>query len=153
MFPLWKHEKWEIAMLMTRHFLFWRFLNGRLGLLLLGVLIAVGIVLLIVLLTSRKYPRGSVKAAPGAQPAASAAGTPASAVTGDPHGKILDLLRVASEEKQVSAADYEERRMVLDGGKYDNYRRAELVELKEKYARFELSTQEYIEARAKLLNL
>ncbi|MEN6419396.1 MAG: hypothetical protein ABFC73_10800, partial [Clostridiaceae bacterium] len=71
----------------------------------------------------------------------------------DPHAKVLDVLRVASEEKQVSAADYEERRMVLDGGKYDNYRRTELVELKEKYARFELSTQEYIEARAKLLNL
>jgi protein-S-isoprenylcysteine O-methyltransferase Ste14 len=140
-------------MLMTRHFLYWRFFDGRLGLALLGLLIVVGIVLLIVFLTSRKHPRGSVKAASGAQSAAGTASTPANAVSGDPHGKILDLLRVASEEKQVSAADYEERRMVLDGGKYDNYRRAELVELKEKYARFELSTQEYIEARAKLLNL
>ena len=110
--------------------------------------------LLIVFLTSRKYPRGSVKGARGAQPvnAASAAAAPA-APAGDPHTQILDVLRVASEEKQASAADFDERRMVLDGGKYDNYRRTELVELKEKYARFELSTQEYIEARAKLLNL
>lgn len=141
--------------MMMCHYMFWRFLNGRLGLLLLGLLIVVGIVLLIVLLTSRKHPRGSVKAAPGAQPvntAASAAAVSA-ALAGDPHTRILDVLRVASEEKQVIAADFEERRMVLDGGKYDNYRRAELVELKEKYARFELSTQEYIEARAKLLNL
>lgn len=138
---------------MMRNYFYWRFFDGRLGLALLGLLIVVGIVLLIVFLASRKHPRGSVKAASGAQPAVGTASTPASTVTGDPHGKILDVLRVASEEKQVSAADYEERRMVLDGGKYDNYRRAELVELKEKYARFELSTQEYIEARAKLLNL
>ncbi len=138
---------------MMRNFMYWRFFDGRLGLALLGLLIIVGIVLLIVFLTSRKHPRGSVKAAPSAQPAVGTVSTPASAVTGDPHGKILDLLRVVSEEKQVSAADYEERRMLLDGGKYDNYRRTELVELKEKYARFELSTQEYIEARAKLLNL
>lgn len=135
--------------MMMRHFMFWRFLDGRLGLALLGLLIVVGIVLLIVFLTSRKHPRGSVKAAPGAQPVSTAS----AASAGDPHARVLDALRVASEEKQVSAADYEERRMVLDGGKYDNYRRAELVELKEKYARFELSTQEYIEARAKLLNL
>ena len=140
--------------MMMRHFLFWRFLDGRLGLLLLGLLIVVGIVLLIVFLTSRKYPRGKVKTAPGTQAVnAASAATASAAPTGDPHTRILDVLRVASEEKNVSAADYEERRMVLDGGKYDNYRRAELVELKEKYARFELSTQEYIEARAKLLNL
>lgn len=140
--------------MMMRHFLFWRFLDGRLGLALLGLLIVVGIVLLIVFLTSRKHPRGSVKAAPGAQPVnASSAATASAASAGDPHARVLDVLRVASEEKNVSAADYEERRMVLDGGKYDNYRRAELIELKEKYARFELSTQEYIEARAKLLNL
>ncbi len=140
--------------MMMRHFVFWRFLDGRLGFALLGLLIVVGIVLLIVFLTSRKHPRGSVKGAPGAQPvSAASAATASAAAAGDPHGRILDVLRVASEEKQVSAADYEERRMLLDGGKYDNYRRAELVELKEKYARFELSTQEYIEARAKLLNL
>ena len=140
--------------MMMRHFMFWRFLDGRLSLALLGLLIVVGIVLLIVFLTSRKHPRGSVKAAPGAQPVnASSAATVSAASAGDPHARVLDILRVASEEKQASAADYEERRMVLDGGKYDNYRRAELVELKEKYARFELSTQEYIEARAKLLNL
>ena len=140
--------------MMMRHFMFWRFLDGRLGLALLGLLIVVGIVLLIVFLTSRKHPRGSVKGAPVAQPAnAASAATASAASAGDPHAKVLDVLRVASEEKQASATDFDERRMVLDGGKYDNYRRAELVELKEKYARFELSTQEYIEARAKLLNL
>ncbi|MEN6418634.1 MAG: hypothetical protein ABFC73_06900, partial [Clostridiaceae bacterium] len=110
--------------MMMRHFMFWRFLDGRLGLALLGLLIVVGIVLLIVFLTSRKYPRGSVKGAPVAQPAnAASAATASAASAGDPHAKVLDVLRVASEEKQVSAADYEERRMVLDGGKYDNYRR------------------------------
>ena len=140
--------------MMMRHYMFWRFLNGRMGLLLLGLLIVVGIVLLIVFLASRKHPRGSVKAAPGTQPVnAASAATASAALAGDPHTRILDVLRVASEEKQASAADFEERRMVLDGGKYDNYRRTALVELKEKYARFELSTQEYIEARAKLLNL
>ena len=125
----------------------WRFFGGRLGLLLLGLLVVVGIVLLIVLLASRRIKSPAAKAAPAQQTAAAAP------ITGDPHSRILDVLRVASEEKQASAADYEERRMVLDGGKYDNYRRAELVELKEKYARFELSTQEYIDARSKLLNL
>jgi len=139
---------------MMRNYFYWRFFDGRLGLVLLGLLIVVGIVLLIVFLTSRKHPRGSVKGAPGVQPVTTASAATASAASaGDPHARVLDVLRVASEEKQVSAADYEERRMLLDGGKYDNYRRTELVELKEKYARFELSTQEYIEARAKLLNL
>lgn len=126
----------------------WRFFGGRLGLLLLGLLVVVGIVLLIVLLASRRIKSPAAKAAPAQQTAAASA-----TAAGDPHSRILDVLRVASEEKQASAADYEERRMVLDGGKYDNYRRAELVELKEKYARFELSTQEYIDARSKLLNL
>ena len=129
------------------HLMFWRFFGGRLGLLALGLLLVVAIVLLIVVLASRRNRTPAVKAAPAQQAPAAAP------VTGDPHSRILDVLRVASEEKQASAADYEERRMVLDGGKYDNYRRAELVELKEKYARFELSTQEYIEARSKLLNL
>ena len=133
------------------HLMFWRFFGTRLGLLALGLLFIVAIVLLIVVLASRKNKTPAVKTAPAQQ---ATAATPAAApVTGDPHSRILDVLRVASEEKQASAADYEERRMVLDGGKYDNYRRAELVELKEKYARFELSTQEYIEARSKLLNL
>lgn len=131
--------------------MFLRMLGGRLGLLLLGVLIVVGIVLLIVFLASRRNKTPVSKAA--AAPLAAPAGTASAPAAGDPHSRILDVLRVASEEKQAGAADFEERRMVLDGGKYDNYRRTELVELKEKYARYELSTQEYIEARAKLLNL
>lgn len=128
--------------------MYWRIFGGRLGLL-LGLLIVVGIVLLIVFLASRKN-KTPAKAAPS-QPVSGAA-APVSAA-GDPHSRILDVLRVASEEKQASAADFEERRMVLDGGRYDNYRRTELVELKEKYARYDLSTAEYVEARAKLLNL
>ena len=131
--------------------MYWRMFGGRLGLLLLGLLLVVGIVLLIVLLASRKN-KTPAKAAPSQPVSAAAASAPASAA-GDPHSRILDVLRVASEEKQASAADFEERRMVLDGGRYDNYRRTELVELKEKYARYELSTAEYVEARAKLLNL
>ncbi len=71
----------------------------------------------------------------------------------DPHSRIMEILRVQCDARQTNAADYEERRMVLDGGKSDDYSNAELVTLKEQYARLDISTQEYIEARSKILHL
>ena len=42
---------------------------------------------------------------------------------------------------------------VLEGGRGDNHANAELVSLKERYARGELTTSAYVEARNKLLGL
>ena len=50
-------------------------------------------------------------------------------------------------------AEHEERRMVLDGGRLDNHANEELVALKERYARGELTTAAYVKARNKLLGL
>ena len=53
----------------------------------------------------------------------------------------------------MSAAEYEERRLVLEGGRTDNHANAEIVALKERYARGELNTGAYVEERNKLLGL
>ena len=81
------------------HLMFLRFFGARLGLLALGLLFVVAIVLLIVVLASRKNKTPAVKAAPAQQ--ATAAAPAAAPVTGDPHSRILDVLRIASEEKQA----------------------------------------------------
>ena len=53
----------------------------------------------------------------------------------------------------MGAQEYEERRLILEGGRADNHANAEIVSLKERYARGELTTSAYIEARNKLLGL
>lgn len=126
------------------HYLFLRFLHGNLWLGLLGVLVVVGIVLLIVFLTDRKY-----KTPAKAQPA-SANGSAAVSAT---HERILAILSEQKNAGSMGAAEFEERRLILEGGKMDNHANADLVLLKERYARGELTTSVYVQARNTLLGI
>lgn len=125
-------------MMMFRYFP-GRMMGGGLFGLILTALVVVGIVLLIVALASRK---NKVPASPVAQGAA--------AVAQDRFVTILNEQRAASG---MGTAEYEERRLVLEGGRADNHANAEIVSLKERYARGELTTSAYVEARNKLLGL
>ncbi|MPN13629.1 hypothetical protein SDC9_160951 [bioreactor metagenome] len=53
----------------------------------------------------------------------------------------------------MGATEFEERRLILEGGRSDNYANAELVALKERYARAELTTAAYMQERNRLLNI
>lgn len=125
-------------MLMYRHFP-GRMMGGSLIGMILTVLVVVGIVLLIVFLASRKNKIPNASAALGAAPAAQ-----------DRFVAILNEQRAVSG---MGAAEYEERRLVLEGGRTDNHANAEIVALKERYARGELTTGAYVEERNKLLGL
>ena len=125
-------------MMMFRYFP-GRMMGGGLFGLILTVLVIVGIVLLIVVLASRKNKTPVTAAAQGAAPAAQ-----------DRFVTILNEQRAASG---MGAAEYEERKLVLEGGRADNHANAEIVSLKERYARGELTTSAYVEARNKLLGL
>ena len=125
-------------MLMYRYFP-GRMMGGSLIGMILTVLVVVGIVLLIVFLASRKNKIPTASATQGAAPAAP-----------DRFVAILNEQRSASG---MSAAEYEERRLVLEGGRADNHANAEIVALKERYARGELTTGAYVEERNKLLGL
>ena len=126
--------------MMYRYFPGRMLLGGHLFGLLLAVLFVVGIVLLIVALASRKNHTPVAHAAQGA-PAAFAP---------DRFLAILNEQRAASG---MGAQEYEERRLILEGGRADNHANAEIVSLKERYARGELTTSAYVEARNKLLGL
>lgn len=125
-------------MMMFRYFP-GRMMGGGLFGLILTVLVVVGIVLLIVVLASRKnkVPSGST-----AQGAAAAS-----------QDRFLAMLNEQRAASGMGAAEYEERRLVLEGGRADNHANAEIVSLKERYARGELTTSAYVEARNKLLGL
>ena len=125
-------------MMMFRYFP-GRMMGGGLLCLILTVLVVVGIVLLIVVLASRKNKTPVTAAAQGAAPAAQ-----------DRFVTILNEQRAASG---MGAAEYEERKLVLEGGRADNHANAEMVSLKERYARGELTTSAYVEERNKLLGL
>lgn len=125
-------------MMMFRYFP-GRMMGGGLFGLILTVLVVVGIVLLIVVLASRKNKTPVAAAAQGA-----------AAVAQDRFVTILNEQRAASG---MGAAEYEERKLVLEGGRADNHANAEIVSLKERYARGELTTSAYVEARNKLLGL
>lgn len=112
---------------------------------LVGLLVVVGIVLLIVYLTSKKY-KTPAKALGGT------AAAPAAAMSAAQERFFATL----SEQKAAGTmgdAEYEERRMVLDGGRADNHANEDIVALKERYARGELTTAAYVKARNKLLGL
>lgn len=111
---------------------------------LLGLLVVVGIVLLIVHLTDRKY-----KAPKAAQTGAAAQAVPMSAA----QERFFSILNEQKAAGSMGLAEYEERRLVLEGGRGDNHANAELVALKERYARGELTTSAYVEAKSKLLGL
>ena len=126
-----------------RHYLFLRLLHGNLLLGLLGIAVVVGIVLLIVFLTDRKY-----KAPAKAQEAVPAGGVAANAA----QERILAILAEQKSTGSMGAAEYEERKLILEGGRADNHASADLVSLKERYARGELTTGAYVQARnAKLV--
>ena len=125
-------------MLMYRYFP-GRMMGGGLVGLILTVLVVVGIVLLIVFLASRKNKVPGSAAAQGAAPAA--------------QDRFLAMLNEQRAASGMSATEYEERRLVLEGGRADNHANAEIVSLKERYARGELTTSAYVEERNKLLGL
>ena len=131
--------------IMMHHYMFLRLLHGNFLTGLLGLIVVVGLVLLIVFLASRK---NKVPAKAQADASAAAVGSGAVHAT---HERILALLGELKNGGNMGAAEYEERRLILEGGKGDNYANAELVALKERYARAELTTSAYIEARGKLL--
>ena len=123
--------------------------NGHFLLFLLGLLVVVGIVLLIVYLTSRKYKTPANQAAG----AAVTAGVTAAAATNPTQDRLLSILNDQKASGGMGAAEYEERRMMLDGARGDNHANAEIVLLKERYARGELTTAAFVEARNKLLGI
>lgn len=128
-------------MLMYRYFP-WRMMGGHLFGWLFGILVIVGIVLLIVLLASKKNK------APSAATAATAAAAVPTA-----QDRFLTILNEQKAASNMGAAEYEERKLVLEGARGDNHANAEIVALKERYARGELTTGAYVEARNKLLGL
>jgi len=127
-----------------RHYLFLRFLHGNLWLGLLGVLLVAGIVLLIVFLTDRKYKT------PAKPQAAVPVGNVAVNAT---HERILAILSEQKAAGGMGATEYEERKLILEGGRADNHANADLVSLKERYARGELTTGAYVQARNALLGI
>lgn len=128
-------------MLMYRIFP-WRLMAGHLFGWLLAILVVVGIVLLIVFLASKKNKAPAAAAAAAAQPAAPAA-----------QDRFLTILNEQKAASGMGAAEYEERKLILEGGRGDNHANAEIVALKERYARGELTTSAYVEARNKLLGI
>ncbi len=126
---------------MLHRFIFWRIFDGRLLLGLLALLVAVGVVLLIVYLTNRKYK--TPKAVQTGVAAQAAAAPPA-------QDRFLAILNEQKASGSMGAAEVEERRLILEGGRGDNHANADLVALKERYARGELTTGAYIEAKNKL---
>lgn len=124
------------------HYMFWRMLNGHFLTGLLGLIVAVGIVLLIVFLASRKNKTP-------AHVATAAAGGAVHAT----HERILAMLNEQKASGAMGATEFEERRLILEAGRSDNYANAELVALKERYARAELTTAAYLEERNRLLNI
>ena len=125
-----------------RHYMFFRMLNGHFLGGLLALIVVVGIVLLIVYLASRKNKT----------PAKAATAAVGGAVHAT-HERILAILNEQKASGAMGATEFEERRLILEGGKGDNYANAELVALKERYARAELTTAAYLEERNRLLNI
>ncbi len=130
--------------MMIHRFMPMRMMGGHFFGLILAVLLVVGIVLLIVTLASRKN-----KTPVSAQSAATA-GQSAAAPAQD---RFLSLLNEQKAASGMGVAEFEERKLILEGGRGDNHANAEIVSLKERYARAELTTSAYIEARNKLLGI
>ena len=127
-------------MMMFRYFP-GRMMGGGLFGMLLAVLFVVGIVLLIVAIASRKNK------APAQASAVAASVTPAA------QDRFLAMLNEQRAASGMGAAEYEERKLILEGARGDNHANAEIVALKERYARGELTTGAYVEARNKLLGI
>ena len=126
--------------MMYRYFPGRMMFGGHLFGLLLAVLLVVGIVLLIVVLASRKNKAPVAQATPGATASAAP-------------DRFLTILNEQKAVTGMGTQEYEERKLVLEGGRADNHANAEIVSLKERYARGELTTSAYIEARNKLLGI
>ncbi len=129
---------WKGIFMMMYRFMPWRMMGGRFFGLVLAVLFVVAIVLLIVVLASRRNK------------APAAAGYTAAPAAQD---RFLAILAEQKAASGMGSAEFEERRLILEGGRADNHANAEIVSLKERYARGELTTSAYIEARNKLLGL
>lgn len=65
----------------------------------------------------------------------------------DTHNRIMAILNHRYEDKQISFEEYEERRLILEGCRFDDCSNPELIFLKEKYSRSEIISIEYIEKR------
>ena len=126
--------------MMYRYFPGRMMFGGHLFGLLLAVLLVVGIVLLIVVLASRKNHTPIAHAAQGA-------------VTPLAPDRFLAILNEQKAASGMGAQEYEERKLILEGGRADNHANAEIVSLKERYARGELTTSAYVAERNKLFGL
>jgi uncharacterized membrane protein len=126
--------------MMYRYFPGRMMFGGHLFGLLLAVLLVVGIVLLIVVLASRKNHTPIAHAAQGA----------AAPLAPD---RFLTILNEQKAASGMGAQEYEERKLILEGGRADNHANAEIVSLKERYARGELTTSAYVAERNKLFGL
>ena len=124
-------------MMMYRYFP-GRMMGGGLFGMILAVLVVVAIVLLIVVLASRKNKVPTATAVQGAAPS---------------QDRFLAILNEQKAASGMGTAEYEERKLVLEGARGDNHANAEIVSLKERYARGELTTGAYVEARNKLLGI
>jgi uncharacterized membrane protein len=111
-----------------------RMFGGRFLGFALVILLVVAIVLLIVLLASRKYKTPTALKAP----AASAA-----------QDRFLVMLAEQKAASGMGEQEFEERRLILEGARADNHANAQIVALKERYARGELTTGAFVEARLK----
>jgi uncharacterized membrane protein len=126
---------------MFHRFLIWRLFDGHFLLGLACLLFVAAIVILIVTLTNRKYKSPRVEQ------------SGAAAHSGKVNASQDRLLAILNEQKAAGAmgeAEYEERRLILEGGRGDNHANEGLVTLKERYARGELTTGAYIKAKNKL---
>ena len=127
---------------MIHRFPIWRLAGSHPWGCLIGFLVFIGLVLLIVYLTNRRY-----KSAGLAQGGAAAQVSAASAA----QARFLTILSEQKSAGSMGAEEFEERRLVLEGGRGDNHANEALVALKERYARGELTTGAYIKAKNELV--
>ncbi|MEZ4627013.1 MAG: SHOCT domain-containing protein [Eubacteriales bacterium] len=128
---------------MIHRFPIWRLAGSHSWVCLVGFFLFVGLVLLIVYLTNRRYK------SPGlAQGGAIAQVSAASAA----QTRFLAILSEQKSAGAMGAEEFEERRLIWrEARRGDNHANEALVALKERYARGELTTGAYIKAKNELI--
>jgi uncharacterized membrane protein len=115
----------------------WGMGTGFIWWIFLGLVLIAGIVLLIVYLAR---PHKVTECC-----------TPQQPQTLGGNARVQAILKDKFAAGHIGFADYEERRLVLEGSMSDDLASADLAYLKEKYARCEIDTKEYIERRGQIL--
>lgn len=117
----------------------WGMGNGLIWWIFLGLVLIAGIVLLIVYLAR---PHKVTECC-----------TPQQPQTPGGNARLLAILKDKYTAGHTGFADYEERRLVLEGSAGDDTGNIDLACIKEKYARCEIDTKEYIEGRGQILGI